>query len=113
MVKQWRGNYFWTGGGGQKRERQKERVFFKFGPRFLYQKTVFSKKRSLPNFDCGLAQEIVPGGRGAQVAQGGPKYFQGARVSPPTSRAYVVKSRPNMNKMAIIMRCMSNKGPAR
>jgi len=41
---QWRGNYFWTGGGGQNRERQIDGVFIEFGPLFCPR-----NKRSLKN----------------------------------------------------------------
>jgi len=45
--------------GGQKREHQKERVFVKFGPRFLFQKTVFYKKVFAEFGPRILSQKIV------------------------------------------------------
>jgi len=96
--RQWRGNYFWTGGEGQERG-HKERVLVKFGPYFLSQNP---KIRSSPNFDLVFChrKQCSPkkGFRRISSALFGSKNSsqgRGQNISrghvsplPPTSRAY-------------------------
>jgi len=84
--RQWRWDYFWTG------EVKSGTPNWWDLYRIWSQKEAFAKKKVFADFRLRLfGSQYSSQGRGAQVVQGWPKYFQ-LPSSPPTSRAYAIEA---------------------